>query len=269
MGKEYKVIKKCGIYKITSPSGKIYIGQSVNIDRRFKTYMKGRAKNQTKLNASFLKYGVENHVFEVILECSVDDLNKLESYYINEFDTFNTPNGMNLRNDGHYRVYSDETRKKLSDKFLGSKNPQYGKVWTDEMRKAHGEIIRNRNYKQPKGYKLSDEIKKKMSKGKMGNKSRLGISHTIEDRKLISEKIKGRRLSKEHIENMKLSQKLSWEKRKENKELYGDKNKRMILNTQNGIFHDSLADVVKCYSISLTTLKYRLKTNGQTKFIYA
>ena len=27
-----------GIYKITSPSNKIYIGQSLDIDRRFKTY---------------------------------------------------------------------------------------------------------------------------------------------------------------------------------------------------------------------------------------
>ena len=29
---------KIGIYKITSPSNKIYIGQSINIERRFKEY---------------------------------------------------------------------------------------------------------------------------------------------------------------------------------------------------------------------------------------
>ncbi len=27
-----------GIYKITNPEGKIYIGQSIDIDRRFKEY---------------------------------------------------------------------------------------------------------------------------------------------------------------------------------------------------------------------------------------
>lgn len=34
-----------GIYKITSPSGKVYIGQSVNIKERFKSHLKNRKKN--------------------------------------------------------------------------------------------------------------------------------------------------------------------------------------------------------------------------------
>ena len=40
-----------GIYKITSPNGKIYIGQSINIDRRFKSYRKlQREKLSGQLN---------------------------------------------------------------------------------------------------------------------------------------------------------------------------------------------------------------------------
>ena len=38
-----------GIYKITNPSGKIYIGQSVNIDNRISSYKNLKCKNQTKL----------------------------------------------------------------------------------------------------------------------------------------------------------------------------------------------------------------------------
>lgn len=55
-----------GIYKIISPSGKIYIGQSVNITRRFKQYKRLQCPQQTHLYNSFLKYGVNYHKFEVV-----------------------------------------------------------------------------------------------------------------------------------------------------------------------------------------------------------
>jgi hypothetical protein len=38
-----------GIYKITSPLKKIYIGQSINIENRFKGYKKSLKKAQIKL----------------------------------------------------------------------------------------------------------------------------------------------------------------------------------------------------------------------------
>ena len=55
-----------GIYKITNPSGKIYIGQSVNIDNRISSYKNLKCKNQTKLYRSLLKYTFENHIFEIL-----------------------------------------------------------------------------------------------------------------------------------------------------------------------------------------------------------
>ena len=55
-----------GIYKITSPTNRVYIGQSIDILHRFKTYKRMYSKNQhqTKLHRSFLKHGVINHKFE-------------------------------------------------------------------------------------------------------------------------------------------------------------------------------------------------------------
>ena len=66
-----------GIYKITNPFNEIYVGQSKNIIRRFKTYktLNISVKTQTKLFTSFIEYGVENHNFEVIEECEICDLN--------------------------------------------------------------------------------------------------------------------------------------------------------------------------------------------------
>lgn len=69
-----------GIYKITNPKGKIYIGQSIDIERRFKEYKGVYCKNQRKLYYSLKKYGWENHKFEVIEECNEKNLIQRENY---------------------------------------------------------------------------------------------------------------------------------------------------------------------------------------------
>lgn len=61
-----------GIYKITSQSKKIYIGQSVDIEKRFKRYKNLHCKKQIRLYNSFLKYGVDKHKFEILCECNVE-----------------------------------------------------------------------------------------------------------------------------------------------------------------------------------------------------
>jgi len=57
-----------GIYKITSPSGKIYIGSSINIDKRIKYYSSGNCKGQIRLFNSIVKYGWNNHILEILEE---------------------------------------------------------------------------------------------------------------------------------------------------------------------------------------------------------
>jgi group I intron endonuclease len=77
-----------GIYKITSPSNKIYIGQSINIEKRKNQY-KILDKNciGPKLYNSLSKYGWEQHNHEIIEECNLIQLNEQEiywkQYYIN------------------------------------------------------------------------------------------------------------------------------------------------------------------------------------------
>lgn len=83
-----------GIYKITSPSKKIYIGQSVNIQKRFYTYSLLHCKKQPFLFNSLKKHGVENHVFEVIEECEVQKLNERERFWQDFYNVLD--NGLNL-----------------------------------------------------------------------------------------------------------------------------------------------------------------------------
>lgn len=75
-----------GIYKITNTiNGKIYIGQSINIRRRW-NQEKRCAFNQNDtaynqlLSKAFRKYGIENFTFEVIEELSASALNEREIY---------------------------------------------------------------------------------------------------------------------------------------------------------------------------------------------
>jgi group I intron endonuclease len=55
-----KQIDMVGIYKITNPKGKIYIGQSVDIEKRKYYYQALHCKKQTMLYNSIKKYGWDN-----------------------------------------------------------------------------------------------------------------------------------------------------------------------------------------------------------------
>lgn len=89
-----------GIYKICSPSDKVYIGQSINIEKRFRYYNTNikTLKQQRKLNLSFQKYTPQNHIFEVIEECSIELLDEREIYWIEYYDAIN--NGLNIAPGG-------------------------------------------------------------------------------------------------------------------------------------------------------------------------
>lgn len=88
---------KAGIYKIENTENKkVYIGQSKNLSRRLSNhkYELSRNNNQNKhLQNSWNKYGEECFTFEIICECSVEELNEKEDYYISTYDSFN--NGFN------------------------------------------------------------------------------------------------------------------------------------------------------------------------------
>ena len=128
-------MNKQGIYKIISPSNKVYIGQSTNIEKRWRTYELLNCKQQVKLYNSLNKYGVEHHKFEIIENCEIEELNSRERYWQDFYNVLGE-NGLNLT-----LVDSEELHKKLSEESLikmrktfedrgvvkGKNNPMYGK----------------------------------------------------------------------------------------------------------------------------------------------
>jgi hypothetical protein len=107
-----------GIYKIISPNGKIYIGQSINIEQRWsKDYKTLRCKTQPKLYNSLKKYGFENHIFEVIEECEEFKLLERETYWKTFYKVLEIPS-LCCRIDGRFGNMSQETKDKISKGLL-------------------------------------------------------------------------------------------------------------------------------------------------------
>lgn len=105
-----------GIYKITNPSNKIYVGQSINIKKRFVNYKCLNCKGQIKLFNSFNKYGIKNHIFEILHLCEIEDLNKLERYYQDLYEVIGKY-GLNLKLTDTLDkcgTLSQETKNKMS-----------------------------------------------------------------------------------------------------------------------------------------------------------
>ena len=118
-----------GIYKITSPSNKVYIGQSKDIEKRFKQYMSNSCKTQIRLVHSFNKYGVENHIFEILEECDIEELNIRERHYQDLYEVIGK-NGLNcmlINTNDLPKILSEETRLKLSESRIGYKFSQESK----------------------------------------------------------------------------------------------------------------------------------------------
>lgn len=136
---------KTGIYKIISPSEKIYIGQSIDIENRWeKWYKKTRCKTQTKLFNSLKKYGPENHIFEIVEECNINQLNEREIFWGIHYNVLGE-NGLNLKLGDANGLCSEETKQKISINNKGiSRNKGIPK--NKEHKQKSSEAVNNRIY---------------------------------------------------------------------------------------------------------------------------
>jgi group I intron endonuclease len=111
------------IYKITSPSGKVYIGSTSNLKDRIYRYKTNRVKSQIKISRSISKYGWNSHKFEVIFECNKDDRNFYENKFGIEYKVL-SDKGLNCsipKGDDVFSCMSEETKIKIGLAHKGKK----------------------------------------------------------------------------------------------------------------------------------------------------
>lgn len=161
---------KTGVYKITSPSNKTYIGSSINIYKRWSKYKGMFCKSQIRLYNSFKKYGVENHTFEIITECEPKDLLKIESYWGNFYNVLNSETGLNCiipKTNEEYKGVSEETKLKMSLSSKGQIAWNKGIPQTLEVKNKLSKKLKGRSVWN-KGKSFSEASKKRMSNSSKG-----------------------------------------------------------------------------------------------------
>lgn len=203
-------MKISGIYKITSPSKRIYIGSSMDIFERWKDYEYLNCKSQSKLYKSFKKHGVKNHTFEIVAIENKENLLKYEHIIGMVYDVLDREKGLNCNLPGYDDIptyVSDETREKQRQSQLGKKMLPESIEKTRQVhlgRKNSEETLLKMSIAAKTRKPVSEETRLKMSlakTGKTGNNT--GKKHSEETKIKIGNARKQRKFLKE--QNLKLS----------------------------------------------------------------
>ena len=167
-----------GIYKIENLiNHKVYIGQSKNIYKRWKSHINSYEKIKKYLYSSMRKYGIENFSFEILIETY--DLNYWEMFLIQIYKSNDKNYGYN-RNKGGDDVFSvkyvdEKEQNEIKEKFkktmgLMSDEEKQKKIdkmkntianRTEEEKQMYHDILVIAHSKTPKEVKESAVLKRK------------------------------------------------------------------------------------------------------------
>ena len=180
----WDTVKKVrGIYKVTNKiNGKVYIGQSVDIGRRWCEHM--NAKDDIYFHKAIQKYGVDNFIWEVIEKCKKSELDERESYWIEYYDSFNkgyncTKGGdvgpvMHGEDNPNWKGGISLDRSEYNKQY----NKQYSKQWYETNKdkiKEKAKEYRESNKDKIKEYREAnkEELKKKQKEYREANKEKM------------------------------------------------------------------------------------------------
>lgn len=113
-----------GIYKISNIiDDRIYIGSAYDFTRRIrrhKSELKHNKHYNIKLQRFVNKYGLDTLIFELILECSKEDLLINEQFYLDTFINLSKDFNLCKKVDGRHGLKNrEETNLKISNSLKG------------------------------------------------------------------------------------------------------------------------------------------------------
>ncbi len=162
-----------GIYKITNLiNNKSYIGKSKNIENRFAYHKMPscwlKEKNKP-LYRAFQKYGIDSFTFDIIEECSADELNNKEIYWIGYYNSYKNGYNATIGGDGgktsNQGTFSKDEIKQIRQYYLDCKytcKEIYEKFYKDRITlRGFRAIWDGTNYKDIMPEIYTEENKKK------------------------------------------------------------------------------------------------------------
>ncbi len=211
MGERSTVIDPTsGIYRIRCTlTGKVYIGSSLNIDRRLYGHRRHLASGKhvnAHLQAAWNKYGPDAFEFEIVEIVEPTILLEVEQFYIDWYQASDRERGFNIRLKAESNVglpVSDETRRRISIAQLGhgASAETRAKIGAKHKGKTISLEARAKMRAAKLGKKMSETARQNMaaavrargpeyharlSESKKGNKNSLGRKQSPEVRVKIS-----------------------------------------------------------------------------------
>lgn len=151
------------VYKITCiVTFKIYIGSTIQqVKYRWYRYKNLSCQDQPKIYNSLCKYGVENHIFEVIWEGNASEMLEQEHIFGKLYNVLNSKLGLNSslpKITDSYKTISEETREKLRI-FMKKNSKKFRVNWkiSDEGRNSISQHSKNREHTVEERKKTSDK----------------------------------------------------------------------------------------------------------------
>lgn len=175
------VFMKSGIYRIVCIfGGRVYVGSSQNIDKRWKEHKRNLQANKhpnVYLQRSYNLYGIEAFTFEIIEECTPEQLIAREQFYLDI--VFNFGNTFNIVVKAKSRLgtkHTEETKRKISEAKKGKGGRKLSvehkqKLLEANLGRVHTEDRKRKNSEGQKGRKLSVETRQRMSEAHKKRKS--------------------------------------------------------------------------------------------------
>jgi group I intron endonuclease len=127
------------IYKITSPSGKFYIGVTNNFRRRMSEHLSDW-KNRTEkiaLHNSFTKYGFENHRKEILITGLPKNMAyDIEKKLVQKLESNNSKIGLNSRDGGsggNMIDWNSDYGKEIRNKNISIIKDKTKKIWDERL----------------------------------------------------------------------------------------------------------------------------------------
>ncbi len=197
---------RSGIYKLTSPTGKVYIGQSWDLAARKSHYRRLQCKKQPKLFNSLKKHGFDNHKFEILCELPKDVgqevLDRFKQTYMNAYRAARFTL-LNLKEAGNNGKHSEESKVKMSAAIKSEKQREISRI---NIKKANQ---KPRTEKQLEVWRKwgSNPLTEKQKKAGLENMEKGRIRERTEEERELSRKnmlkLNARVRTQEELERMR------------------------------------------------------------------